>query len=216
MRVVDELRVAQLCRHLEIGENGVGARHLVEGDVEGIEEMPARRRERAELARIGHEQSVERVDADEIGAGAGADLGETGEILEIAHAPVARRAQAVDLAGDAPAAAVAQPLGHVAGDAFRRRHRPGIAGLDLRQALGDGLIVAGGDAQRLEGGAERCIGRGDDRAHEGDEAALDAGTLGQAVEVIAHFAGFLLFRITVSPASMIRVRPSSWKTWSLG
>ena len=77
------------------------------------------------------------------------------------------------------------------------------------KALGHGAIVAGGNAQRGKRGAQGRFGGGDERPHEGQVAALDAGAFGQPVKVVAHFAAFLLFRMIVSPASMIRVRPSS-------
>ena len=209
--VIDELGLSHLRRDDHFGEHRVGTRHLVQRDVERIEEVPARRRERAELPRIGHEQGVQRVDADEVGAGSRCDLGEAGEVLEVAHPPVAPGAQAVDLAGNPPAAAVPQPIGHEAGDAFRRLHRAGVRRRHAGQAFGDRAIVGGGDAQRLKRRAERRVRRGDDRPHEGEIAALDAGAFDQTVEVVAHFAAFLLLRMTVSPASIIKVRPSSWR-----
>ena len=207
--VVDEPGIAHGRRDDHFAQHLVGAGHPIECDIERIEEMAARRRERAELRRVRHEQSVERIDADEIGAGRRRDLGEAGEILEIAHAPVALRAQAVDLAGNAPATAVAQPAGHEAGNAVRRLHRSGVAGRDGGQALGHGALVGGGNAQRRQRGAQRRCRRGDHRPHEGPVAALDTGALCQPVKVVAHFRAFPLFRIMVSPASMIRVRPSS-------
>ncbi len=151
---------------------------------------------------------MQRIDADEIAAGGGDDLGEAGEVLEIADAPVALRAQAIDLAGDAPAAAVAQPVGQVAGDALRRLHDIGIGGTDRPQAGGDGGVIVGGDAKRLQREAQGMIGGGDDRPQERLIVALDAGERREAVEVVAHF-GAVLPPIMVSPARSSTVRPSS-------
>ena len=67
---------------------------------------------------------MQRIDADEIGARRRGDLGEARQILEVADAPVALRAQAVELAGDAPAAARRfSQRRHEAGDAVGRAHR---------------------------------------------------------------------------------------------
>ena len=73
-------------------------------DVEIIEPYPARWRIRAEVARLGGEQRMERVDPDHAGAELTGLPGEGCQIAEIADAPIARAAQPVKLGGEAPAA----------------------------------------------------------------------------------------------------------------
>ena len=66
------------------------------------------------MLRRRHEQRMQRIDADEIRAGRRGDLGEARQVLEIADAPIALGAKAIELAGDAPAASVLQPVGQEA------------------------------------------------------------------------------------------------------
>ena len=74
-------------------------------------------------------QGVERIDADGIGALASREFEQTRQIGEIAHAGIARRAQAIELGGNAPGAPSA---GHARRQmALRGRHDQrgrGIAG----------------------------------------------------------------------------------------
>src|SRR5687768_14192234 len=59
---------------------------------------------------------VQRIHADHGGAHAGGELDQRAQVAEVAHAPVARRAHAVELHREAPhAAALREQLGLVAG-----------------------------------------------------------------------------------------------------
>ncbi len=87
--VVDQLGLAQA--------HGVGlplacvvaADDLVDGDIDRIEVLAARRRIGTGALGIGGEQRMQRIDADEVGALRGEQLGELRQILEVADAEVA-------------------------------------------------------------------------------------------------------------------------------
>ena len=107
--VIDEPRAAR--RHDRLGRDqrlhgGILGKAGDQGhiDVEIIEPGPARWRIRAEMARLGGEQRMQRVDADRRGAELAPLPAQRRQIAEIADAPILRAAQTVKLGGEAPAA----------------------------------------------------------------------------------------------------------------
>ena len=101
--------------------------HILDGDVERVQRFAA-----AGAVGAGHfgalgEQGVQRVQAHEVGAQAGHHLDQRTQVAQVTHAPVARRAQGVELhAGPPPALAFfpffRQRVGH---PAARGRHHHG-------------------------------------------------------------------------------------------
>ena len=73
-------------------------------DIERVEKQPAVRRIGAAIARAVVEQRVQRIEADAVGAEMIGEFDQAGEVGEIAHAPIARRADAVKLDREQPAA----------------------------------------------------------------------------------------------------------------
>ena len=71
-------------------------------DVERIEEMPAVGKIRAGLLGPVVEQGMQRIESDRRGAVRGGDVDQVCEVREITVAPVAARADAVELHGDRP------------------------------------------------------------------------------------------------------------------
>ena len=184
--VVDELGSADVLRSDKCILHAREARRLVDRDVERVQERAVGGEERAGALRIGEEQGVQRVDADEIGARRRSDLGEAREILEIADAPVAFGAKRVELAPDAPGAAIPQPVGKVAGRAGGRGER---VERDRRRRRSEAAISSSSPAAMpiaLQRGALRVIGSAHQLAVQSKVARLDADGGGEAVEVFAH------------------------------
>ncbi|ODR97140.1 hypothetical protein AUC70_12755 [Methyloceanibacter stevinii] len=127
-RVVDQVRLPKhgaLGR--QVGRHDIGEpRHLVRGDQERIEEIARRGAVGADAFRLGEKQCVERADADEIRPERRCIFSEPRQILEIADAPIARRAQRIGLHGKTPGTLFDQegrPEGGVrqAGNVFHSR-----------------------------------------------------------------------------------------------
>jgi hypothetical protein len=146
----------------------------VDGDIERVEKAPAGGRIGAEAGGLGGEQGVQRIDADEVGARLGGQLGEAGEILEVADAPIAVGAQAVKLAGDAPGAMAVEPAGQMA------------ARLEGREAAADFLIRAGGHAEGGEHAALGVLAWEALLAGLGDVGKGDAMGFGETVQLRRH------------------------------
>ncbi|ODS01315.1 hypothetical protein AUC68_00110 [Methyloceanibacter methanicus] len=87
-------------RFLDFGE----ARDLIRRDQQRIEEAARGRAVGAGAFRLGQEQGMQRADADEVGAERRGIFGEPRQVLEIADAPIAGRAQRIGLHGEAPGA----------------------------------------------------------------------------------------------------------------
>ena len=90
--------------------------HVFDGDVERVQRLAA-----AGAVGAGHlgalgKQGVQRVQAHEVGSQAGHHLDQRTQVAEVTHAPVARRAQGVELHAGAPPAptAIRQRVGHPA------------------------------------------------------------------------------------------------------
>ncbi|MGY3656972.1 hypothetical protein ACVJ19_003635 [Bradyrhizobium sp. USDA 376] len=119
-------------------------RDRLDVDIERIEKQPAVRRIGAAIGRLIVEQHMQRIEADAVGAELLGEPDETGEIGEIADAPIAVRADAVELHGEQPAAieiAAEGALGrhdhrHVFGRAPGIRQRQAV--IAERQAGGPG------------------------------------------------------------------------------
>ena len=62
------------------------------------------------MQRLGREQRVEGINSERRGAAGPGSAGEPCQIGEVAHAPIARTAQTVELAGQAPAAGTPRKL----------------------------------------------------------------------------------------------------------
>ena len=181
--IVDHPGGAQLSRRLQRIGDALVERRLVEGDVERVQEAARGGREGAAALRRGEEERVQRVDADEIRARLRHELGEAGEILEIADAGIARRAQAVKLAGDAPAAALLQPIGDEAGNAVGRLHATQRDRGEPGKADGGFVFVAGRNAHGLQHAALGAVGDAMHLAGQGEVLDLDADGRGKAVEL---------------------------------
>ena len=122
----------------------IGDRRDVE--IEDIDEQPARRTVGAELPGLIGEQGVQGIDADDAGACLGGEIEQRLEVSEVADAPVALRAQAVELHRRTPdPSALAQCRRLVAlvrrdDQLHPRRLRPfGFAQLEAVVAGGNGL-----------------------------------------------------------------------------
>src|SRR6185295_10693245 len=88
---------------------GFAAGDLIEGDIGPVEHAPIGRRIGTEPAGIGGKERVQRIESDEVGAGARGDLGQRREIGEVADAEVACRTQAVELAAYSPDPLMLEP-----------------------------------------------------------------------------------------------------------
>ena len=77
---------------------------LLDVDIERVEKQPAVRRIGAAVARPVVEQRMQRIEADAVGAELCGQLDQAFEIGEIANPPIARRADAVELDRQQPAA----------------------------------------------------------------------------------------------------------------
>ncbi|MEY9443706.1 hypothetical protein ABIE82_001154 [Bradyrhizobium diazoefficiens] len=136
-------------------------RDRLDVDVERIEKQPAVRRIGAAIGRVVVEQHVQRIEADAVGPELFCEPDEIGKVGEIADAPVALRADAVELHGEQPAAVEIAAEGalwrhdhrHLFGHALgigqrqavvaeRQAGGPGDDGL-ARLALCDHVAVAG-------------------------------------------------------------------------
>ena len=73
-------------------------------DIERVEEQPAVRRIRAAIAGLVVKQRMQRIEADTLGAQIIGELDQVFQIGEITHAPVANRADAIELNREQPAA----------------------------------------------------------------------------------------------------------------
>ena len=87
-----------------VSASGGNSGMLLDVDIERVEKQPAVRRIGAAIAGPIVEQGMQRIEADAVGAEMVRELDQAGEIGEIAHAPVARRADAVELDREQPAA----------------------------------------------------------------------------------------------------------------
>ena len=85
-------------RRFALGEIG----HVLDRDVEHVEELTVRRTVRTDVRRIRRHERVQRIEADDAAAERCGVTDQLAQIAEIAHAPVARRTQRVELRGDAP------------------------------------------------------------------------------------------------------------------
>ena len=182
-RIIDEVAVERIEQFrvfpAQCGQHPVTAVEAVDGDVERIEETAGRGRIGAEAAGIGHEQGMQRIDPDEGGALARRGHRQIGEIGEIAKAEIARRAQAVELAGNAPATL---PL-------HRCRQRAGAFGRVMgfgKAALRAGVRI---DAERRQQAVHRRIGNADRLAHLGRVFDLDAVAFRKVLQGAAQETG---------------------------
>ncbi len=101
--IIDIGALAQPRQRFAIGGSSI-FRDRLDVDVERVQEHPAVRRIGAAIGRPVVEQRMERIEADTIGAQLARKLDQASQIGEVAHAPVARRAHAVELHGDQPGA----------------------------------------------------------------------------------------------------------------
>lgn len=95
-------------RRFDVPARGLAGREIVDRldvDVQHVDPLPRRRAVGAGARRIGREQRVQRVQADQVGALPGHAVDERFEVAEIADAPVARRAQCIELQRRPPDAA---------------------------------------------------------------------------------------------------------------
>ncbi len=88
--VVDELRFARTLGRHECVRHAFESGCLVDGNIKRVQEQAVRGGEGACALRRGGEERVQRIDADEVGAGLRRDLGEARQVLKVADAPVAR------------------------------------------------------------------------------------------------------------------------------
>jgi hypothetical protein len=79
-------------------------RQLFDVDIECIQEQPAVRRIRAAVGRTVVEQCVQRIEADAVRPQMARKFDQACEVSEVPDAPVARRADAIELDGQQPAA----------------------------------------------------------------------------------------------------------------
>ena len=156
--VIDDIACPQRRQRLACFGIGLKFGKLFDVDIERVEKQPAVRRIGAAIARAIVEQGMQRIEADAVGTEMIGEFDQAGEIGEVAHAPVARGADAVKLGREQPAAvelATKRP--------FRRRNQRHVLGgrgvahlkpVDARrQVLGpvDGVIraLALGDNPRV-------------------------------------------------------------------
>jgi hypothetical protein len=91
-------RAHEVARRLAVGK-AVDRLHV---DVEHVELLARRRAVRARVRGVGREQRMQRVEPDDVRALRGHERDQLVEVAEVADAPVARRAQAVQLHRRAP------------------------------------------------------------------------------------------------------------------
>ncbi len=94
---------------LELGQHRLAALDPIDRDIDPVEHAAVGGSIGAEAGGIGGEQGMERVQADEIGAGGSGNVGKSCEIGEVANAEIACRAQAVELAAHAPDTLMIEP-----------------------------------------------------------------------------------------------------------
>jgi hypothetical protein len=79
-------------------------RHVFHGDVQHVEKLPIRRTVGTDVRRIRRHQRMQRIETDDAAAERRGVTNQLAQIAEIAHAPVTRRAQRIELRSDAPCA----------------------------------------------------------------------------------------------------------------
>ncbi len=155
------------------GRDGVTA-HRRRVDQQNVEEFAARRRIGAEAQGLGGEQRVERADPDEIRARTGRQCDEAAQIGEIADPPIPRRANAIELDGNAPQALARHPI------------RPETTGVAVgRRVGGDRGAVGHAAGQRLEEGGDRRLGHGAETAPGIAIPAFDAEVVRASHDYVA-------------------------------
>lgn len=97
-------------------EVGGKLRDGLDVDIERVEKQPAVRRIGAAIGGVVVEQNMQRIEPDAIGAELPAEPDKIGEVGEIANAPIAVRADAVELHGEQPAS------GEIAAEGAFGRH----------------------------------------------------------------------------------------------
>ena len=121
--IIDDIACPQRRQRLACFGIGLKFGKLFNVDIERVEKQPAVRRIRAAVARAVVEQGVQRIEADAVGAEMIGEFDQAGEVGEVAHAPVARGADAVKLDREQPAT-----VEFAAKCPFRRRNQRHILG----------------------------------------------------------------------------------------